>query len=329
MMLIVASCARLVNVFICISYVTLVLATDNIFNDTLSITTRDETHGVDGLFGDFSQEFDEAIGTNTILKGQSGSFQDVTTRNHASVRLKKKRRKKKRWNQNNQRPNRPNRPNRQPNRQPSPNRPNRPTIQQSNGRPAGQETRPIRSSCFSVDTYHAIDDDIASIKNSIDNPKQRSHFLGGIVRLAAHDFMDHDRFDQWNPMGADGCFDSSHASNDGLETIWCNSCPLKRMYDEKYSFLSRADFWIASANAVIRQTSINNSLDLKDTFVWGRKDRDTCQGSGDRLPQASGCDQVEAVFLRKMGLNWNDAVALLGAHTLGRGDSKVSVHRGT
>ncbi|KAL7529151.1 hypothetical protein ACHAXR_004105 [Thalassiosira sp. AJA248-18] len=213
-----------------------------------------------------------------------------------------------------------------PNRQPS-NRPNNiPNRQPANNTPT--QNLPRSSSCFTVDTYDAIDNDIAKIKDNIRDDKDRSHFLGGIVRLAAHDFMDFDQRSN-SPMGPDGCFDSNHPSNDGLETIWCRSCPLKVLYDSKYSNLSRGDFWIASANAVIRQTSINNSLDLKETFLWGRKDRDVCRGSGERLPEAKGCGEIEDVFLRKMGLNWKDAVALMGAHTLGRGDRDFSGHDGT
>jgi hypothetical protein len=182
---------------------------------------------------------------------------------------------------------------------------------------------PARASCFSVDTYDSIDYDIAMIKNNVRSEQERSHFLGGIVRMAAHDFMDYDRHDRNYPMGADGCYDRDHLSNVGLETIWCRGCPLRTLYQDKYSHISRADFWIASANAVIRQTSIGNSLDLRDTFVWGRKDNDVCHNSGLRLPQSSSCDEVEDVFLERMGLTWTDAVALLGAHTLGRGSGEV------
>ena len=194
--------------------------------------------------------------------------------------------------------------------------------------PTSMPSLPIVTSsterCFSVEMYDSIDEDIAAIKNNIRSDQERSHFLGGIVRLAAHDFMDYDNNNSSDPMGPDGCFDPNHPSNAGLPAdIWCGNCTLKLLHDERYSHVSRADFWIAAANAVIRQTSINNSLDMRDTFVWGRKDTNVCAGSGDRLPTPSGCDQVERVLLGRMGLTWADAVALLGAHTLGRGASKV------
>ena len=111
-------------------------------------------------------------------------------------------------------------------------------------------------------------------------------------------------------MGPDGCFDVDHPRNAGLETIWCDACPLTRLYEEKYTHVSKADFWIASANAVIRQTSVNNALDLRDAFRWGRRDASSCRDSGERLPAAVGCDETEDVMLRRMGLSWPDAVAV-------------------
>jgi len=145
--------------------------------------------------------------------------------------------------------------------------------------------------------------------------------------LAAHDFMDYDP-DSNTPMGPDGCFDADHSNNAGLETIWCSNCELTMLHREKYSHISRADYWVAVANAVIRLTSVDNALDMRNTFRWGRRDRMQCRGSGERLPIPSGCEESEAVFLERMGLEWRDVVALMGAHTLGRGDRDFSGHHG-
>jgi hypothetical protein len=130
--------------------------------------------------------------------------------------------------------------------------------------------------------------------------------------------MDYDRNSD-NRMGTDGCMEWSHEVNLGLwGTIWCDdgSCKLTNLYDEKYSHISKADFWIAAANAVIRNLSVDKSLDLVDTFLWGRKDADSCEGQGDRIPTGSGCREVQDVLLDAMDLEWRDAVALLGAHTM-------------
>ncbi len=142
--------------------------------------------------------------------------------------------------------------------------------------------------------------------------------------------MDFDRNDANNPMGPDGCFDPSHAANAGLpDDIWCEGCRLTNLYASKYSEISRADFWIACANAVIRQTSVDNGLDLRGTFEWGRVDANSCSGQGDRMPSPRGCSQTRDTFLTRMGLTWADATALMGAHTLGRGDRSFSGHHGT
>lgn len=137
--------------------------------------------------------------------------------------------------------------------------------------------------------------------------------------------MDYDRFSS-TPYGSDGCFDPNHDANAGLpEGVWCRNCLLRGLHESKYSFISRADFWIAAANAVIRQTSVGGVLDLRNTFKWGRVDRGSCPGSGDRVPSPSGCDAVEGTFLGRMGMEWVDAVALMGAHSIGRGDADVSI----
>lgn len=138
--------------------------------------------------------------------------------------------------------------------------------------------------------------------------------------------MDYNRNSD-TPFGSDGCIDWDHEVNKGLESIWCTSCPLTKLYRKKYSHISKADFWIVSANAVIRQLSKNQSLDLANAFLWGRKDANACKGSGDRIPLGTGtCRDVEETMLDAMGLEWRDAVALLGAHTIGKGHEAVSFH---
>jgi len=185
-----------------------------------------------------------------------------------------------------------------------------------------------RPGCVDVARYYRIDNDIADIAASIDDERDRSHFFGGILRLAAHDFMDHDQ-DAVDRMGMDGCLDWTSLSNAGLSSVWNEHTPLHHLYENEYSDISVPDFWVAVANAVVRQTSVDNDLDLVNTYYWGRRQRDECVGSASRLPTTEDCRQVEGVFLERMGLRWKDAVALMGAHTLGRGHHEFSGHHGT
>ena len=79
-------------------------------------------------------------------------------------------------------------------------------------------------------------------------PNIGNSFLGGIVRLVAHDFMDFHIGDAANPMGSDGCIDMDHPDNSGLpQDVWCDTgCPLTDVYNNNFSHISKADFWIAA-----------------------------------------------------------------------------------
>ena len=185
------------------------------------------------------------------------------------------------------------------------------------------------SQCFTNQIYQSITNDIQSIHSRILSNADKAHFLGGIVRLAAHDLLDFNQRRRNDPMGSDGCIDWDHNHNGGLDDIWCdnhNACPFKALYDDKYSSMgiSRADYWIAGANCVIDITSIGNTLGntLRTNFKWGRVDSNDCEGTGDRLPDSSGCDETERVLIQNMGLSWKETVALMGAHTLGSGGGR-------
>jgi len=185
--------------------------------------------------------------------------------------------------------------------------------------------------CVTINVYESIRTAIDDMANGIADLGDRGHFMGGIVRLAAHDFMDFN-FNAEDKLGSDGCLDFTNGANAGLPDLWCDdaaSCPFKALYDESYSsIMSRADFWIAAANAVIWNSSAgNNPLDIP--FRWGRIDSNDCPNSSSRLPEPGGCNDVEDAFITRMGLTWTDAVALMGAHTLGRGDADFSGHQGT
>ena len=183
--------------------------------------------------------------------------------------------------------------------------------------------------CPTTEVMEVLKDDIDQLSAAIGDVGHRSHFLGGIVRLAAHDFMDFDRNDLDEPGGSDGCLDLTADPNAGLDTIWCDEpvCPYKLLFDTVYNqYMSKADFWVAGATMVVELTSV---LSTPIPFKYGRPDNTDCPSSSSRLPADSGCSAVEGVFIDRMGLSWTDATALLGAHTLGRGDAAFSGHPGT
>ena len=129
-------------------------------------------------------------------------------------------------------------------------------------------------------------------------------------------------------LGSDGCITFGDDANAGLSDLWCDTCAFKELYDVNYSgSMSRADFWVAAANAVIKLASPRQALELP--FRYGRVDTEDCPNSSSRLPEPTGCDEVKQTFIDRMGLTWTDAVALMGAHTLGRGAAEFSGHPGT
>lgn len=184
--------------------------------------------------------------------------------------------------------------------------------------------------CLTTSVMEDLKSDLEELSQAITNDGDRGHFLGGIVRLAAHDFMDYDMNVPDELGGSDGCLDLAAPPNAGLSDVWCNDqnlCPYKGLFDETYSqYMSMADFWVAGATMVVEFSSV---VDAPILFRYGRPDSNNCPSSSSRLPADDGCTAVEGVFIDRMGLSWTDAVALMGAHTLGRGSINFSGHQGT
>mmetsp|Transcript_21343 Transcript_21343/g.34930 ORF Transcript_21343/g.34930 Transcript_21343/m.34930 type:complete len:556 (-) Transcript_21343:55-1722(-) len=181
--------------------------------------------------------------------------------------------------------------------------------------------------CVSRKELIDLEFEVEELLDSLPSLFQRSHHLGGIIRLCAHDFMDFD-MSASDQMGADGCLDFDHKNNRGLREIWGEGTPWHTLHKTKHSHMSEPDFWIACAMLVMKLAS-GGKHDMVHTFLWGRQKASSCRGSGDRLPKGESCKDSQEVFLDRMGLTWKDATALLGAHTVGRGQNHLSGHHGT
>ncbi|KAL7550559.1 hypothetical protein ACHAWF_013781 [Thalassiosira exigua] len=180
--------------------------------------------------------------------------------------------------------------------------------------------------CVDRSTYRGISADVWGIGQTISNIAERVHYYGAVIRLAAHDAMDCDLNDP-DVQGPDGCVEWDHPNNGGLSTVWHRGHLFRELYEQKYSDISRADFWVMSAEGVMKHAS-GGGFDLEDRFLFGRPERDVCSGSGDRVPTAAGCHENRRVFLDNMGLDWTEATALMGGHTMGKGHSEFSGHDG-
>lgn len=104
-----------------------------------------------------------------------------------------------------------------------------------------RKQRDLETTCFTTETYDAIDDDVASLANAFSTNETKGYFLGGMVRLAAHDFLDYDQANSTHPYGADGCIDWSMDEHAGLDGIWCDGCDLTAVYYASYTHISVAD----------------------------------------------------------------------------------------
>merc|ERR1712002_494573 len=159
----------------------------------------------------------------------------------------------------------------------------------------------------------------------------RGSALPTAVRLSFHDCVG----------GCDGCLNVNNPDNAGLADLVASldTVYTSNGYD---TILSRADFWaLAGVYAVDKTIELNNDACEEDdcevpdsglVFQWGRTDCDTAPHTDVdvHLPSALlNHSNVMSFFANEFGLDDNETVALLGAHTLGRASSENSGFSGT
>lgn len=167
--------------------------------------------------------------------------------------------------------------------------------------------------------------------NNAVSPFSRTDVIGGIVRLAFHDAG---TFDQAKPNESgrsDGCVDLNSADNAGLGRIINLLSPVVESNKE---VMSRADVW-ALASAIAIKAALPNNEKIHIPIKYGRIDAvdatSACRETDfSKLPSAELSHQhTTTVFAERMGFTQTDITALMGAHTLGRADSKDSGYDGT
>eukprot|EP00039_Didymoeca_costata_P015855 m.274950 g.274950 ORF g.274950 m.274950 type:complete len:445 (+) comp16291_c0_seq4:191-1525(+) len=154
----------------------------------------------------------------------------------------------------------------------------------------------------------------------------RGDLIGGVVRLAFHDASGFNRNDASNPGGPDGCFDTNNPDNNGLDGI---AGRIEDIYTAFCSSVSKADFWALAAKVSV---DIASSSNVKIPFRYGRTTRKNCIDSSNgrsRLPGAEqGLPEINRIMVSNWGMSLERAVALLGAHTLGRAERQFSGYQG-
>ncbi|CAH1775356.1 unnamed protein product [Owenia fusiformis] len=171
-------------------------------------------------------------------------------------------------------------------------------------------------------TAHDVNTIKADITEHIREKRQGGSLIriAGFVRLAFHDCVG----------GCDGCIDLGNGENAGLGLYIEELDPVYSKYSNK---LSRADFWQLAGIAALQESGrgCNNCIHPWVQFVAGRKDCSSSpkyDGPHRMFPNNGGhanIDDVLGFFNSTFGLSRSQpelAVALLGAHSLGR------THRG-
>ena len=193
-----------------------------------------------------------------------------------------------------------------------------------------------------IDSYEGITDVVE------DNRNDRSRFVGCLLRLAGHDFMDF-RNDDENMGGADGCVSFEDADNKGLDTCLVQfdiASILKQHEDD----ISVADFIVVAAQAAMARAA--DSWDAEDpykegtlankfmrAFKFGRQTLEECSWNVGRMPNPErGCrgngegDGLEQIFVDHIYADyhhpWTLVAAISGAHTVGKASVENSGYEG-
>jgi peroxiredoxin len=163
---------------------------------------------------------------------------------------------------------------------------------------------------LTVQEYEAIRRAVVAAAPPSSNFNALIDYYGGIVRLAFHDAGTYTALT--NLYGPNGCLNFADPGNGGLQNVINMIEPIYQRYK---TILSRADFWVVAAFAIVKQAG---GPDMP--FQWGRVDcvPPTTKPTGLLPNPQTGWQPVFDVFVTRMGLTVRDTVALLGAHTLGR-----------
>jgi hypothetical protein len=153
---------------------------------------------------------------------------------------------------------------------------------------------------------------------------QRGDFVGAAVRLTFHDAAEIDITSTADNLGVDGCVDFTQSGNNGLSEVVGQLETLRTPYCH---LISRADWWVLAGKVAVELRATVNGYTVP--FRYGRTDATDCSNAAGRLPSAEGgVEEINRVFVTQMGLDFRDAAALLGAHTLGRTQAANSGYNG-
>ena len=150
--------------------------------------------------------------------------------------------------------------------------------------------------------------------------RARASLFGAAVRLVFHDAGEVDLRFGGDRLGPDGCLSHEGDSAGLTEATSLVNTVIEPLWQQMCDRISRADFWVLFGKLVVEAATApaTTGAAVSVAFQYGRRDNVECEGGAGRLPSAQGdLAEIRRVFLTQMGLTLNDAVTLLGAHSLG------------
>jgi len=180
------------------------------------------------------------------------------------------------------------------------------------------------------------------------NKNERGSFVGCLLRLAGHDFMDY-RDQETDIGGSDGCIDLNEPDNKGLQSC-IHKFGITEIYPLYKDKVSLADFLVIIAEAAMARAhrgydplepfkTDSLAQKFRDGFKFGRKTASSCEWAYGRMPNPEhGCygrrgeDGLKQIFVDNIFKGsvhpWTMVAAINGAHTVGGVSVENSGYRG-
>jgi hypothetical protein len=154
-------------------------------------------------------------------------------------------------------------------------------------------------------------------------PTEVSDIIGKAVRLAFHDAGEVNVEIKTDKLGPDGCLSSDDENAGFIESDSLVATVFEPIWQSVCDKISRADFWVLLGKIALEKVEPTHKLLIP--YQFGRKDNQECEYGNGRLPSAQkGLEEIDRVFVQQMGLTLNEAVTLMGGHSVGHVNNEFS-----
>jgi hypothetical protein len=157
------------------------------------------------------------------------------------------------------------------------------------------------------------------IFNLLNPSTELSDIYAQAIRLAFHDAGEVDLTDPSDQLGPDGCLSASPDSKGIIENTSYVNTFIEPLWQDNCEYLTRADFWALIGKLAVESSAkpvgIISGGYITIPYQYGRKDNKQCSLMNARLPDGQegfhGPNGLEEVFIKRMGLSWDDVGKML------------------